>query len=260
MFPGKAPFIAVFAVLWLAGCGKPPAAPKPQAAAAAEAGGEAGYMAPPGVDQVRPGEGGLILAGTAPAAARVRLATPAGEARFASADAQGRWALALGPVDEPRVFGLSATAGGRQAQAQGYVLVTPDGRAALLRAGAGAIRLDRPVQVGVDAVDFDGDGGAVVSGAAPAGAALLIRVDGREAGQGRADQAGRYSVALPSPVARGVHRLQLFGDGFTDALELETSPAAPLAAGPLRSQLTRAGLRVDWTTPGGGVQSTVLVH
>jgi hypothetical protein len=28
----------------------------------------------------------------------------------------------------------------------------------------------------------------------------------------------------------------------------------------LRSQLTPAGLRVDWMTPGGGVQSTLLVH
>jgi hypothetical protein len=28
----------------------------------------------------------------------------------------------------------------------------------------------------------------------------------------------------------------------------------------LRSQLTPAGLRVDWMTPGGGVQTTLLIH
>jgi hypothetical protein len=41
---------------------------------------------------------------------------------------------------------------------------------------------------------------------------------------------------------------------------VQVTPAAPLAQGPLRSQLTSAGLRVDWMTPGGGVQSTILVH
>jgi hypothetical protein len=40
----------------------------------------------------------------------------------------------------------------------------------------------------------------------------------------------------------------------------QTAPPAPLAQGPVRSQLTDAGLRVDWMTPGGGVQSTILVH
>jgi len=40
----------------------------------------------------------------------------------------------------------------------------------------------------------------------------------------------------------------------------QVTPAAPLVDGPLRSQLTSAGLRVDWMTPGGGVQSTILVH
>jgi hypothetical protein len=40
----------------------------------------------------------------------------------------------------------------------------------------------------------------------------------------------------------------------------QVSRAAPLAQGPLRSQITHAGLRLDWLTPGGGVQSTILVH
>jgi hypothetical protein len=54
--------------------------------------------------------------------------------------------------------------------------------------------------------------------------------------------------------------VQLFGDGFSDQAVVEVSPAAPLAEGPLRSQLTSAGLRVDWMTPGGGEQSTLLIH
>jgi hypothetical protein len=34
---------------------------------------------------------------------------------------------------------------------------------------------------------------------------------------------------------------------------------APLASGPMRSQLTEGGVRIDWLTPGGGLQSTLLL-
>ena len=47
---------------------------------------------------------------------------------------------------------------------------------------------------------------------------------------------------------------------FNDEVTVRTTPAQPLAQGPLRSQFTPAGLRVDWMTPGGGVQSTLLIH
>jgi hypothetical protein len=79
--------------------------------------------------------------------------------------------------------------------------------------------------------------------------------------QGRADAAGRYDASLPAtgPV-RGRHLVQVAGDGFTDSAAVLISPPAPLAQGPFSSQLTPAGPRVDWLTPGGGVQSTVLVH
>jgi hypothetical protein len=50
------------------------------------------------------------------------------------------------------------------------------------------------------------------------------------------------------------------GDGFADQVVVHVTPAAALAQGPLSSQVTSAGLRVDWMTPGGGVQSTILVH
>ncbi|MBS0362864.1 MAG: hypothetical protein JSR98_15920, partial [Proteobacteria bacterium] len=81
---------------------------------------------------------------------------------------------------------------------------------------------------------------------------------------GRADAAGRYQVSLggQNPVKPGPHHIQVFGEGYTpiDQVTVQVAPAAPLAQGPLRSQLTPAGLRVDWMTPGGGVQSTLLVH
>jgi hypothetical protein len=35
--------------------------------------------------------------------------------------------------------------------------------------------------------------------------------------------------------------------------------ADPLADGPFRSQTTAAGVRADWMTPGGGLQSTLIL-
>ena len=250
------------AVVGLAGCGgKSPAA---------KAGGEVraedvGYLAPPSPDTVRLTARGLSLAGTAPPGGRVRLATPAGQPMFADVDAGGRWNLALGPISEPRLYGLSVAAKGRSAQAEGYVLVTPQGQAALLRAGAGARRIDAATTPGLRAIDFDRGGGVEVSATAPAGANVLLHLDGRLATQGRADARGHYDASLPTPgsstpIRSGPHQVRVSGDGFSDVVAFQVSPAAPLAAGPARSQLTGAGLRVDWMTPGGGVQSTILVH
>ena len=52
-------------------------------------------------------------AAAVPADARVRLATPEGETRFATANDKGVWTLVLPGAAQPRIFGLSATAGAR---------------------------------------------------------------------------------------------------------------------------------------------------
>jgi len=206
----------------------------------------------------------VVLSGRGPPAAQVRLARPTGEAVLATADAAGRWTIPLGPAAEPRIFGLSAIAGGRTTQAQGYLLVTPRGQAALLRAGAGALRFDAAPGPGLRTIDFDAGGGLEVTLAVAPGATVILRLDGRQVAQGRADDSGRYAAGLPptgQPAIRpGAHQLQVAGDGFEDAVTFLVSPPQPLADGPLRSQFTPAGLRVDWMTPAGGVQSTILVH
>jgi len=248
----------LLAVLTLAACGKPARVAEGEESGATET----SYLAPPRVEAVRAGVGGLVLSGTAPPGGKARLATPAGQAMYAPVDANGRWAIALPPSQQPRIFGLSATVRQRQAQAEGYVLVTPAGQAALLRAGASALRIDRPARPGLRAVDFDRGGGLEVSASVPPGATVIVRLDGRQAAEGRADAAGRYEASLgsPTPVRAGAHQLQLFGDGFSDQATVQLSAGPPLADGPVRSQLTSAGLRVDWMTPGGGVQSTLLIH
>ena len=252
MFPGKVQITAVVLLAALGGCQAPPAGPT-------GAGGtsEAGYATPPSVTSATPAAAGVVLTGQAPAGAAVRLAPPAGEPLSVRADADGRWRLELPGALEARIFGISAESGGRRVQAQGYLLVGPQGQTALLRAGAGALRLDRPSGSRIAAIDFDADGGALVSGWAAAGTDVAIRLDGRSAGEARADSDGRFSFAIPR-LSGGPHRIEATGVAFIDEIALDSSPAAPLADGPLRSQLTRQGLRADWLTPGGGVQSTLL--
>lgn len=258
MRPASVPFVVVCAVLALAGCGPKPAAQAPRGEAVSVSAAE--YLSPPAPEAIQSGADGLTLVGTAPARSRVRLATPQGQALFSDADDKGRWRVALGPLPQPRVFGLSVTHKGRQAQAQGYVLVAPDGHGALLRAGAGALRFDRSVAPGLRSLDFDREGGAVISASVTPGATVQLRVDGAQVAEGRAGAGGRVEIAVPTPIRPGAHRLQIYADGVSDAVTVQVSPPAALAQGPLRSQLTPAGLRVDWMTPGGGVQSTVLIH
>ena len=162
----------------------------------------------------------LQISGSAPGSSQVRLATPEGKALFAEADAKGGWRLATPRGSQPQIYGLSATGGGRTVQSEGYLLLTPDGEAALLRAGTGALRVGRTGKNDLDAVDFDREGGAVVSGR---------------------------------------RQIDVFGDATENPVEIEATPAAALSSGPFRAAAVAAGLRVDWMTPGGGVQSTILL-
>jgi hypothetical protein len=235
----------------LSACGRDAErAGRSQAGGRAEA---AGYLAPPTATRFADG----LLSGTAAPGARLRLATPAGEALSADVGPDGRWQMRVSSGVQPRIYGLSLTSGGRQVQSEGYLLVSPRGQAAVLRAGGGSARLD-PLAPGLGVLDFDRGGGAVVSGTAPPGAVVLVRLDGTEVGEARSGDDGRFSLALP-PIGGGPHRLQVFGDGFQDAASISANPSAPLAGGPLRSQFIPGGLRADWLTPGGGVQSTVLI-
>lgn len=245
-------------VLGLAACGE--GAP-PVAAPTKGPGGQAdaGYLAPPHVTAARLDGETLRLSGEAPAGSRVRLATPEGQALFAEVDSKGTWRLAVPRSAQPRIFGLSATAGGRLVQSEGYLLLTPEGEAALLRAGAGALRVGRAGKNDIDSVDFDREGGAVVSGRAPAGAALSLHVDGRKVAEGRADAKGRYVLAMTQPLELGSRQVDVFGDATENPVMVEATPAAALSSGPFRASAVAAGLRVDWMTPGGGVQSTILL-
>ncbi|HEX3699182.1 MAG TPA: hypothetical protein VHV27_00765 [Phenylobacterium sp.] len=256
MFPKTAGLMALAALAALGGCERRPDRSRAAAPAALE---QASYAAPPSVSLVRLEGGGVRLSGQAPPGAQVRLGTPEGAAATAQADAAGRWSLGLPPAAQTRIFGLSANVAGRQVQGQGYVVLTAKGPAAQLRAGAGALRLDPRPTPSLGALDFDRAGAAIVSGRAPAGSVVFLSLDGRQVDESRADAAGAYAIALSRPIARGAHTLQASGDGFANTAMVELAPASPLAAGPMRSQLSKGGVRIDWMTPGGGLQSTILL-
>jgi hypothetical protein len=259
-FPGcKSPIVAggLVAVL-LAACG--PSAPKPADAPEKVDSAEAGYVVPPSVDSAARSGGGTVLAGRGAPEADVRLRSPSGEIVSGRTDLDGRWSLTVANAPGVRLFGLSTTREGRTVQAEGYVLVAEGGDVALLRAGAGARRMSAgSSSPRILTVDLDREGGAVVSGVAAPGAGLNVRVDRVTRGGGRTDDEGRFFISLTDSLSPGVHDIQVAGEGGETAVSVATSPPQPLVSGPARAERTPQGWRLDWMTPGGGIQTTLLI-
>jgi hypothetical protein len=232
----------------------PAAPPAPDAA-------EAAYMAPPSVSAIESTAAGLRLSGKAASGARVRLGAPTGETLFATADGEGRWTITAPRSEQPRLFGLSMTQNDRTVQAEGYVLITPTGAAAMLRAGAGAdVVAGTGARPRILAVDYDQEGGAVVSGLAVADTPLELRVDGITRGQGEADSKGRFSLPLSRPLEPGGYEIVAAGQGGEDSVRLAIATVGPLQSGPFQGERAPRGWRIDWMTPAGGVQTTVVME
>lgn len=218
----------------------------------------AGYLAPPKVLAIRPAKSGVALAGSAAPGARVRLGSPTGEAFFAVADATGRWSIVAPGAADVRLYGLSMSVGKRSVQSEGYLAVTPEGRAAQLRAAGGTYVLApasrRPV---ILALDFDRDGAAMISGVGTPQAEIGLRIDRTAYGGADIDRQGRYSFALSRPLAPGVHAFEISAEGGEDLLTATIQRPTPLDR-PFVASRQDGAWRIDWMTPGGGVQTTLL--
>lgn len=259
-FPGfKSPMLATgLAAGLLAACG--PATPGAPPAADKVDSAEAGYVAPPTLEGARLAGNGIVLSGVGAANSDVRLGSPTGEVVMGKTDSLGQWTLTVPKEPGVRLFGLSTIGDGRTVQAEGYVMVAEGGEVALLRAGAGARRVAAESNAPrILSVDLDRAGGAVISGVAAPGAGLNVRVDRITRGGGRTDDAGRFSISLTDPLAPGAHDIQVAGDGGENAVSVVTSSPAPLTYGPVRAERGATGWRIDWMTPGGGVQTTLLI-
>jgi hypothetical protein len=98
----------------------------------------------------------------------------------------------------------------------------------------------------------------VVSGRAQAGEIVALAVDGVLRGRVAADSAGRFFFDLDEPLAPGAHRLQAQGRAGPVLVDVQLQPPPPLADGPFLADRNAAQWRIEWVTPGGGVQTTLL--
>jgi hypothetical protein len=255
-------FAALSALAALSACGPSPKASEIKAPVL-----DFGYLQAPVLTSARVSGGTVVLSGRAADGARVRLSSPYGQALGTTASDTGNWSIevsaALNPAEPLQMFGLSQDRDGRLVQAEGYIAVLPDTLmpAVLLRAGTGA-RLIGPREAGLGSVviaDFDDVGGLAVSGQAGAGQEIKASLDGVWIAQGRADRDGHFSLALSGATRPGAHKVSLQIGGRTLILPLDIQPAR-LAAGRLyKSTQIQGGWRIDWTTPSGGVQSSVIM-
>jgi len=219
-----------------------------------------GYPSPPELTGVAQVAGGLQLSGVATPDVAVRLATPSGPAGLTNADDDGHWRLVVPASGSPRLFSLSMAEGGRVVQAAGYLFVAPNGSAARLRAGGGSALLDggasRP---SLQTLDYDDKGAATLAGRAGPGESVSLRVDGVERGQGQADADGRFVLALNMPLTAGDHDFDLASPTGEADVRASINGLAALGPSLFEAAPVAGGWRIDWLTPGGGEQTTVLL-
>jgi hypothetical protein len=222
--------------------------------------GERAYRTPPSVLDAVAGPGPRVrLDGLADPGSRIRLATPSGQALFARTDAEGRWRAVVPQSQALRLFGLSMIDDRQVVQSDGYLALTPAGAGVRLRSGAGAVVLSGPCGLCLTAVDYDRKGGTVISGRARPGQAVVLAVDGSARGQVAADAAGLYWLDLDEPLGLGPHRLQAASGPLRAAVDIQLIPPAPLPSGPFAADRTASGWRIEWVTPGRGIQTTLVL-
>ena len=243
----------------LAGCGVQHGVNQP-VAARGHPQAETAYREPPQVTgAMRQPGGGLVLRGVSPPSSRVRLASPTGTLVSATSEPDGAWRARLPAAGSVRLFGVAAIENGRTMQAEGYLAVTPEGLVAQLRAGAGARVLAGPGPLRILSLDFDRKGGAVLSGGGRAGDAVSILADGALRGHGSVDADGHFTLALEEPLSEGPHRIEVVDGADRVGMSANVTAAAPLINEPFRANRVTEGWRIDWITPGGGAQTTLLL-
>lgn len=242
----------IAAMLWLslaglAACGE--SGPEPVDPTASQS----TWATPPVIESVESGPEGILVSGRAGSGSRVQLTAAEGAAHGASADADGRFQVRVPAAEAARLVQPSILRTGEIVPGEGLLFLPPgrDGRAALLRPGAAAVRFNDAL---VGAVDYDG-GGVLVSGRAAPGAEVRVTVDGSPAGAALAGGDGRYVVRLPSTPA-GLHVIRATTGQATSAVSIRL--AAPEGA-TFRASMTDSGWRVIWPLPGGGAQATWIV-
>jgi len=254
---------ALALVLGQAACSRPGSFPARQAQAGSGDAPDPGYHAAPVVNGLtKAADGGVSLSGRALPSSPVRLIPAAGTPIETRADGSGVWSAPLGPVSEPALYRLTEEAGGQTVEAEGLIAVLPGSPTiAVLRPGFGAevVQAAGNGPLKILAVDYDVSGAAVVSGIARAASPVRVLVDGQPSGEGAAGPDGRFSLTLPKPLSAGHHQLQAVTPQAMAETDVALTPPAPPRGAPYQAQAQPFGWRVDWITPGGGAQTTLLL-
>src|SRR5208282_2977187 len=96
------------------------------------------------------------------------------------------------------------------------------------------------------------------SGLARPGATARVMIDGAPAGEARVSDRGRFSVTLGPTLKPGDHEARVEAGEQTASAKFTVEPPKPVSGLPYRAERTPSGWRVDWLTPGGGEQTTLI--
>jgi hypothetical protein len=242
----------------LGGCGEK-SAPVDNSASAQAPPNEVYRPAPELLGGATSSDGHVQLYGSAVPGAAVRLRSPSGAQQFTTTDARGVWRITLAPSPQPRLLGLSMSDNGQVVQALSFLFLAPDGAVARLKAGGGT-QAAAPAKPGLAplALDYDNQRAATLSGVAAPHETVTVRVDGVERSQATADSAGRFVLPLPQLTA-GAHEFDLMGAAQEVRFSARIDTPAALATAPYAATRMGQGWRIDWRTPGGGGQTTLIL-
>lgn len=244
----------LISILALAGCSRGGGAEP-----AADALDQQAYVAPPVVTSLSIDQDGeLTVSGLAAPDERVRLTEMSGAAHGVTADAQGMFSVVLpAGAAADRLISINAQRGDRAVSSDGWLFspASAPTRAVMLRAGAASLPVGPAPLLAV--ADVDAGGGLALAGLAPPDTPVVVSVDGSERGRVQSDATGRWWLSLGRPVGSGVHAITVTAGAQRTDLSLDLTAYVPGSA--LQTTAVSSGIRVDWTLPGGGGQSTIII-
>lgn len=218
-----------------------------------------GYSRGPQVTAVTGAESTADVTGQSVPGGRVRFLDSSQRAIGVTADSRGHFEAQLPLGTAGGLYDVSVDDGGRLVQAEGRLFV-PRGapqKAVIVRAGSPSTPVygdASPISV----MDFDSTGALVVTGKVPPKTEVTLSVDGQGMTTATSDAKGLYymQVHVAPPAADATMSLSIEAAGVVTQQSVPFFPAD--VQGGDRMVAVPGGWRVDWTVPGGGVQTTVV--
>jgi len=181
--------------------------------------------------------GSVALAGRTDPEARVRLQSPDGSAYGVTAGADGGWTLAAPVAPVARLLSVSEVVGSRAVQSVGYLAVLPaPGQAAImLRAGGGSQAFASASSAPwISAIDFD------------------------DGGEARPGSDGRFSVTPTFLLKPGLHEAEAQSAVGQNHANFALGAGPTISGSPVVGQRQSSDWRLDWLTPAGAPQTTLV--